>query len=310
MKRTKTILAIIAVAIIAGVSIFVACTKENSSLFITKSISDHLTPTPEFPDNLYDTVGAWHNMLLMPSYQNLVNNGQWDASMAITFANQESALHNFDTTYCRSWATSIREDWENIFLLEEMPEAFPTSINNYCSVSDNVAYILDTLIQGVYKMANDDEETDYVPFKKRIMQCEVTVMSTDYITSSEKAILLSSMSVLRYSLFFWRERLDQDYPELQESDRPKKWVKYLCVGLADVAGGVIGGVSSGGLGAVTGAAAASNCALAIAKEIENDSNQGNNNGGTGNGGDGDGNGNGNNGGNDDGGNPNPDGGGQ
>ncbi|MBQ6725097.1 MAG: hypothetical protein IJQ89_00820 [Bacteroidales bacterium] len=333
MKK-RTFIATIAVAIIAGVSIFVACTKEENANrnFLTKSISDHLTPTPEFPDNPYDSVGVRHNQLIAPAYQSIVNYGQWDVPMAITFANNTLAFYNYDTTYCRNWANMVLNDYEFLSTAEEMPEEFSPYSIYLSGASDNVVYILDTLFHGIYGMVGQSI-IDYVAYKTRIMQCEVTVMGKDNLSDIEKLELLSSMSVLRHSIYFWKE-IDPDYPDLQESDKPRKWYDFVILGLADAAG-VVGGavagaaagtplgpgaaIAGGVAGGITGGIAASNGAATLINNYRGGGNNGNGSGnGSGNGneggngggdGNGDGNGGGNEGGNEGGnGGGNPDGG--
>ena len=63
MKK-RIILATIAVAIIAGVSIFAACTKEENKRNVVHSNSKSADAT----DNPYDFMGQWHNEALTGLY--------------------------------------------------------------------------------------------------------------------------------------------------------------------------------------------------------------------------------------------------
>ena len=240
----------------------------------------------------------------MSAFQDVVNSGQWNVSMAITFANNTLALNNYDTTNTRYKALSVLGDYEFLYEVEEMPEEFsPYSIYT-CGLSDMAAYILDTLCKGVYRMAIEDSIIDYVIYKSRIMQCEVSVMSNDYLSVADKLELLSSMSILRHSLWFWNQ-IDDEYPNMQPKAKVAKWIKYTLIGIADAVGGTAGAVAGFATGGVAGGVAGglsvglttSNGTATLIKNVEEISNQ-NNNSGNGNGnGSGDGNGGG------DGGNP-------
>ena len=103
---------------------------------------------------------------------------------------------------------------------------------------------------------------DYKTIYNKIIAFEQKIMEDKSISIKEKEILLESMSIARHSMYFWYNYYNN--PTGATYQAKKKWWHWLIIGLADVAGGVLGS-SSGGLGAVKGACLASSTANQILK---------------------------------------------
>lgn len=90
--------------------------------------------------------------------------------------------------------------------------------------------------------------------QNRVIQLENEFLADESLSELEKENILSACAIARYSSAYWISEGVVD-----TSSKTVWWMIFLC----DAAGGVIGGTTTGGVGAVVGAALASGLAGAV-----------------------------------------------
>ena len=204
--KNRTFIATIAVAIIAGVSIFVACKIVKTTNTIFKSA--------DASDNPYDFMGQWHNEALTGLY-NQYNTLFVSDSAAYAYLNQFimskfsnitlSDLPTFDESQS---GTAILMDETYYMLIGEQPMSQYLSDPVLKYATDSLTHILTYMaIRDNYLLTPDD-------FSSKIFKLEDTILSlnmhsTPTVADGNDMILndydriLSCLAVARYSYSFW-----------------------------------------------------------------------------------------------------------
>lgn len=119
--------------------------------------------------------------------------------------------------------------------------------NNYCidviqnsEVSDTVKTIILDMFENIIALSSNT----YSDYKSLICEVETNVLSS-MLSEKEKAIILSSTSVARYSLYYWYNNY---------SSGSKEAPRWLQISLADIAGACNGSLTGGAAGAGIGVA--------------------------------------------------------
>ena len=196
MKRTRTIVAIIAVAIFAGVSIFAACTKEDNKETISSKNKDLCTELNMSP-------GELHNLLLK---NNLFHENYGTASEYAYLQQDYAYLQTlglptyitFDE-YVSSVDTNGIDD--DVSLYDIVLEG--ADVYNYSSTFINLA----SKFNRAESIISIDSFINYF----QLMQDTIAMFAD--LTDDERYILDGAISIGIKSAMFW----EYDYPQLTDS---------------------------------------------------------------------------------------------
>ncbi|MBO7542218.1 MAG: hypothetical protein J6T33_11235 [Bacteroidales bacterium] len=209
MKK-RIILATIAVAIIAGVSIFAACTKEENKRNVVHSNSKSADAT----DNPYDFMGQWHNEALTGLYN------QYN-TLFVSDENAYAYLKQFIKTKLSCFDTSTMQTMDELnYTTEARMDLTYSAITGDISLSDNLGdavlkYVTDSLTKIYTNMVTVDNcLLDPDGFSSKIYHLEDTILSlnqhsTPTVADGNDMILnkydmvLSCLAIARYSYSFW-----------------------------------------------------------------------------------------------------------
>lgn len=193
--------------------------KVNNNTVVLKTLS-----TPENPENPYDSVGYWHNIFADQIYPQLTSGSEIDESINIScdyFYSQ-----GYDTTHIYSIVHSVNNNMGNFYF------------NNIESlnISNESKSLLRSLLVDFAAMLVDENITEYEVYKAFIIDYEETqVINNSNITTNDKAIILSTTSILRYSLYYWMN----NNGFITQSKATPGWLKVLAIIGADVVGGAV-----------------------------------------------------------------------
>lgn len=200
--KTRTIIATIAVAIIAGVSIFAACTKEEKKEKVINGSTSKLSYV-----SALETAGQEHNRLLYNI--GLMIRNELDSCAALinagTYSDDDEAwmlqvIQDSITKMCtQSSICPVSEDsLEYVF----------ANINNYSSEDffneEFANSASDYVLSGI--LMSNSNSTDIYPI---ITDVSTAIDNVDITQMSHgDSILLAQLMVFRYSLLFWNDAVD------------------------------------------------------------------------------------------------------
>lgn len=221
---------------------FFSCQKEVSQ-YLTGGNGGGVkadTVSPYNEDNPYDSVGIRHNIGL---------NAFMVGKTCYWFSNVDlDDLISFGEYYDSIYEINgygIQADLTN--------EEFWAYINSGKQFQSHMnAYASDTIIDIFARVINDincGEFSDYNDVKNRILLTEDSVIDNLLaVTKSQEAVLLSSLSVLRHSIFYWSdENTNSGY---HTAPFVASWSDILFIGCADAFGALLGKPLTGSLIAV------------------------------------------------------------
>lgn len=237
---------------------------------------------PKNPDNLWDSVGIYHNQALAYVAQEAVGQPR-TLSNYVGYANQ--FITNTFGARVENISSILLSASEVGTLLSDTATFFQNLIDN-SNYSGNVKTYFSSLISTI-KDTTDDRYIDYFYKKSGIVEIENNVLSDASLSQTEKDEILRVTSVARHSLFYWKNTIQGNLngSVLKESEftgsgpngsefnggeslsaPKKKWWKWLIIGFCDVAGAISGGPTF--FGAIAGAAGASSGAAAVIEFFE------------------------------------------
>lgn len=268
--QTKTTLPILALVAV----LFISCTKQlrnanEASQFEVSSASfkgvETNCNTPANPDNVWDSVGIYHNQAL--DYVMQEASGQPKTiSIYVGYSNQ-FITHIFsnrvpDISSKLFSASSVEK------LLSDTSTFFNYTIDN-SRYSQNVKDYFKKIIL-IIKDTTNDKSVDYCYIKEEIVQLEDSVLNDSNLSQNEKDEILRVASVARYSFYYWNITFQSKLIGGESiSAKKRKWWQWLIIGISDVAGGIAGGITTGPTvvgtvaGVVAGAAGASSGAATL-----------------------------------------------
>ena len=241
MKRNiKLFTAILAVALVAGASIFYACEKENNSV----------------ANNPYDYLGNLHNEA-MEKIIVLQDNPEFDLhSFSIEF--MMDAMKEAKTDYSS-------EQWELLFdetLIEY--EKFAKDSKSSISMQDGSYDVLELTnfqekhAQKVFDIIQNSN--DFESVKSKLIKVESDILKAPQ-DMDEKAFVLGLISIAKYSHDFWDNHEELIYEEsivknFGVEDTAKKSYSQIALNCLEAdaygfLGGVVGSVISGHAAAAT-----------------------------------------------------------
>ena len=224
--------------------------SKNNEILITSKSDSRIDEGPSNALNSWDESGAIHNEVLQKvvDNQHKLNN---DFNSYVTYAS-EVYIADYGNPNQETLGTervrTILADSLNFYKNRVLETTYSESVKTRLF---DLINIFETVVKG--------DEIGYSEFKAEIVNLENDIIN-DRISLEEKEILLKTTSVARYSCYFWINELQLSN---NRSERRRKWWKWAIVGLADVAGGFVGGSLMGPAGAVVGAVETSSGALDI-----------------------------------------------
>lgn len=279
------------VAMLIGIIAFVSCEDDYEQVNTQKEFATKETAvSPANPENKYDSIGVIHNNLLEKCKLQIQSFYQKNGDITLSQSHEiaRSILHGakYDTNNFSYGSLTM--------LVSDSAQVYRTFISS-SSLSSVAKQEMLSLVSTIVNLAKQDVE-DYGLYKSAIVSKEREVSNNSAIPSHDRVILLSSMSVLRYSLCYWADVEDYftDNSAKSKDKKMPKWVRIVAMGVADAAGAiggaaagaptVLGAVAGGVVGAVSASSGAATLCDKIDKVIDDGSqnNGGNNGGNTGN----------------------------
>jgi hypothetical protein len=159
--------------------------------------------TPENPENSYDLAGKLHNDIL-DIYLNGTNQYNTIAEInqqieAISDENSSLILLNFETNQPAN-LVEMQEIVDN-------PQAKLDEIISNSTMTSAAKISLSNFMNDVLLWENNSYEDIY----QSIVSYEQSVMNDALFSSEDKRIILTSSSIIRYSLYYEDERKDKDW---------------------------------------------------------------------------------------------------
>jgi len=230
--------------------------KINAKSFILSfmlSLFSITLPAQENPKNPYDNAGKLHNKVISGFIKKYGNKN---------LTVKETIIKTLEECKKQGIEVNDKNVDEKVFidLVNDKKYNF-VNIVKKSTLSKKSKSILIKFFNEIGNLKNGSP-VDYKTVYKKIVEMEQRILDDKSIATNERKILLESMSIARYSLHFWYNYYNN--PTGSASQAKKKWWRWVVIGLADVAGGILGS-SSGGLGAVKGACLASSTANQILK---------------------------------------------
>lgn len=221
--------------------------------------------TPENADNLWDSVGIYHNQAL--EYVIQESEGQPKSIPTyIGYCNQ------FITNTFEKRVPDISSKLFSASSVEKLLSDTSTFFNNTIDssrFSGSVKTYFKSMI-SILKDTTDNNSFDYCFIKKKVVEFENTIANDTNLSESEKDEILRTTSIARYSLFYWNNTFQSKLSGGESiSVKKRKWWQWLIIGISDVAGGIAGGITTGPTvigtvaGVVAGAAGASSGAATL-----------------------------------------------
>lgn len=212
MKK-RIILATLAVALIAGVSIFAACTKEENK---NNEYHRHFngTKAATYTENPYDFMGQWHNEALTGLYN------QYN-----TLFVPDSIIYNYVTQFVMSKISDMsttdlptQDDWSicSFYLLDDtyktisgespMSQYLTDPVLDY--VTDSLVKILTLMVtRDNYLLTPDDFDLKIFKLEDTILSLELhntpTMTNLNTLILNDYDMVLTCLAVARYSYSFW-----------------------------------------------------------------------------------------------------------
>lgn len=240
--------------------------SEQGNEFIGKTST---SVSPANSANAYDYVGENHNSLLKSCREEIMSiyKNKGDITLAEANSIAQTLLSN------AGFDTNVFKYNDLCILVSDTADLFRNYISSSNLSSQGKDIIISTIsaLDSLAKLEKDD----YGIYKSIVVDKERIIIDNSTINTQEKVVLLSAMSVLRYSLYYWSKT--ENYLVDYNSTKKKmpKWLRVTVMAVADVAGGISGGVagSVGGpvviaAGGTVGAVAASNGAATLCDKID------------------------------------------
>ena len=214
---------------------FSACKKENAKqqaeetngMYAARSVN---ISGPENPLNQYDSIGYWHNRILdyVQTYNITTDTPDVRASTqwVIKFYREEQGVEVPESFF--STVRQTIDDRENDF----------RHVIATCPYPEHVKAALDSLIAMLKRMS--DEGTDYTAIKGSITAFEDNVMRDISLAETDRAIILKTASVARYSIYYWINILPSNPPSGQ-AFKFKNIVKWIAAVTSDIGGAIVSG---------------------------------------------------------------------
>lgn len=270
MQKKKSLIFLATTAII-----MVSCTKQNlktkevevsqvstSSYLVGKGTDCNV---PNNSDNIWDSVGIYHNQALEYVIQEAVGQPK-------TITNYVGYSNQFMKNTFGERVPDISSKLFSVSSVEILLSDTSTYFNNTIDssrYSRNVKTYLKNLI-SIMKDTTDDNSFNYCYIKSKIVELENNVPNDSNLSQSEKDVILRVTSVGRFSLFYWNNTFQSKLNGGESiSSKKRKWWQWLIIGISDVAGGIAGGITTGPTvvgtvaGVVAGAAGASSGAATL-----------------------------------------------
>jgi hypothetical protein len=158
------------------------------------------------------------------------------------------------------FGTSTEQYVRANYPLTTIEQILADSVNKFNNVIDAAPfsnYSRDKLrdLVSILTDTTGENAAYYTDIKGRIVNWETGVQNDQNISSQEKTYLLRVSSIARYSILYWYREFTRCDPNVQPSQRKRKWWQWLIVGICDVAGGIAGATVNAGVAVSAGAAA-------------------------------------------------------
>jgi hypothetical protein len=229
---------------------------------------------PANSDNPLDSIGIYHNMAM--GYVAFRGQGETKSlSGNVDYANQfmteklGSRVPDLNSKLFRSKDVEI--------LLADTSGSFASTIAA-TPYSKAVKSYFNNLI-ATLKDTSNPQASDYSFIKANITRLEKLALDVNLLSDVVKCVILTVTSLARYSLFYWNNAfLATVNPLDNPSETNRHWWQWVIIGVADVAGGIVGGAAGAAAstptlgvsapvlvtaGAIAGAAGASGGAAAV-----------------------------------------------
>lgn len=231
--------AIVAIAILSA-SFFFSCSDREDSYTqkeINESSFSKSHSEASFDLNPFDDVGYLHNIFVSEIYPTIPYGVKTEDVLDI--CSNYFFDNGYDTTNMRSIVYSIINNIDNFYF---------GNINEL-NIAEGSKDLLKKLFIDFASMVVNQNITDYSVYKEFITNFERDIITDKiFIAENDKAVVLSTTSTLRYSLYYWINNNDYN-----NSKKAPGWLKALVIVGADALGGAIGTAigASGPAGAVS-----------------------------------------------------------
>ncbi len=260
---------------------FISCENDETGFGVNEKLASDEVLLPVYPANTansYDSVGQIHNTMLQSCRVDVLSLYKRNGNITVAEANDiaQNTLHRagYDTTLFKyNDLCTLLSDTATIF-------------RNYISASRLSTKGKDIMCSTISLMDSlaRNEVDNYMAYKAIIVNTEQFINEDRTIDNQEKSILLSAMSVLRYSLYYWSLTENYLIDNNTKAKKMPKWVRITMMAVADAAGGIggaltgaavgttvggpAGSVAGGVAGSITGAITASNGAATLCDNID------------------------------------------
>jgi hypothetical protein len=238
MKKYKFLAIIITVALIAGVSIFFACEKEEKSTNSEKNLQTEAEFVIE-KINPYDFLGEFHNEAMEIVLGTTINQQQLDLN-DFTLLFLEEKFEDLQAIPSQNWNQRVSDVLS--FLIENENYLFPIDFEN--PVFQSLQLSNDQIILLYYLLDKIETSESLKNLHSAILDVEDEILHSS-MSSDEQWLLLGTISIAKYSAIF----CDKHEKELTSDNKgplqnflnaAKRVVKADAIGfVAGVAGGIV-----------------------------------------------------------------------
>ena len=201
--------------------------KEANRMYAARTVS---ISGPENPLNKYDSIGYWHNRILdyVQTYNIATDTPDVRASTesVIKFYREERGLEVPEAFF--STVKQTIDDRENDF----------RHVIATCPYPGHVKAALDSLIAMLKRLS--DNGSDYNAIKGSITAFEDNIILDVSLVETDRAIILKTASVARYSIYYWINILPSDPPS-GRAFKFKNIVKWIAAVTSDIGGAIVSG---------------------------------------------------------------------
>lgn len=207
MKNSSLCLMILSLLIISCTTDAIDTASSNNST-LSKNETDKSgrlvqNLTPENPANNYDLAGKFHNDVLDAF---LAANYQYRTMAQISQQIEAIIAVNNDLALLNS-RTNLPVNLEEIRAIVNNPEAKLEETIANSLMTNSAKASLRGFMNDLFLWENEQYEVIY----QSVISYESSVMTNSQFSSQDKRIILTTSSIVRYSLYYAKERKDKDW---------------------------------------------------------------------------------------------------
>lgn len=190
--------------------------RSLSSVMIRDSAANNINP--------YDSVGYWHNIILVGTLDKMSLTQTPDATKITPFivsVTSDKMGVSLPASYFDTVTGTVADEPNNF-----------QDILNKTTYSDHLKGSLSTLLKLINRLG--ESATDYNQVKNAISSYEQGVINDTGLSQNEKKVALISASVARYSYYYWSFK-----NPTAASLKARNIIKWIAAVTSDIGGGMI-----------------------------------------------------------------------